>query len=335
PYDVPLDPGTTHTMKLQVQTSKPGKKGNLAIVATSLGNQSKNSSVEAMVDFAAAVRGYNVEIKVPEKIVTNKTYKGTFNIMLDVKETIMVGIVTPPQLMVIPLAQTVEVSPHSPGIANFTMLASTDGNYPLVFRLMDSNGIPMPEEIASINVVLPEGMCILTGDDFLYSTIASVSHLGNGTADFDVITVPPGKLSEMDQEKLQDYSTIVILGNQSIVSKDAEKTLEGVKIKRIDASSLYEECWLFAAETWRNGTADVVLSGSKPADLFMAYQVAKVAGTPIMVCEGNVTENAVAAIKEMTKRNVTLSRALIVSEIGAEYTKPLQDAGVKIEEVKV
>ena len=255
--------------------------------------------------------------------------------MLDVKETIMVGIVTPPQLMVIPLAQTVEVSPHSPGIANFTMLASTDGNYPLVFRLMDSNGIPMPEEIASINVVLPEGMCILTGDDFLYSTIASVSHLGNATADFDVITVPPGKLSEMDQEKLQDYSTIVILGNQSIVSKDAEKTLEGVKIKRIDASSLYEECWLFAAETWRNGTADVVLSGSKPADLFMAYQVAKVAGTPIMVCEGNVTENAVAAIKEMTKRNVTLSRALIVSEIGAEYTKPLQDAGVKIEEVKV
>ena len=96
PYDVPLDPGTTHTMKLQVQTSKPGKKGNLAIVATSLGNQSKNSSVEAVVDFAVAVRGYNVEIKVPEKIVTNKTYKGSFNIMLDVKEKVMVGIVTPP-----------------------------------------------------------------------------------------------------------------------------------------------------------------------------------------------------------------------------------------------
>ncbi len=125
PTTVPLDPGTTHTMKLQVQTAKPGKKGNLSIVATSLGNQSKNSSVEAVVDFAVAVRGYNVEIKVPEKIVTNKTYKGSFNIMLDVREKVMVGIVTPPELMVIPLAQTVEVSPHSPGIANFTLLAST------------------------------------------------------------------------------------------------------------------------------------------------------------------------------------------------------------------
>ena len=226
PYDVPLDTGTTHTMKLQVQTAKPGKKGNLSIVATSLGNQSKNSSVEAVVDFAAAVRGYNVEIKVPEKIVTNKTYKGSFNIMLDVRELVMVGIVTPPELMVIPLAQTVEVSPHSPGVANFTLLASKDGDYPLVFRLMDSQGIPMPEEIASIKVILPQGMVILTGDDFLYSTIASVSSIGNGTADFDIITVPPGKLSEMNQEKLQDYSRIVIFGNQSIVSKDAEKALQ-------------------------------------------------------------------------------------------------------------
>ena len=334
PYDVPLDPGTTHTMKLQVKTSKPGNKGNLVIVAASLGNQSKNSSVEAVVDFAVAVRGYNVKVKVPEKIVTNKTYKGTFNIMLDVKEKVMVGIVTPPQLMVIPLAQVVEVSPQSPGTANFTLLASTDGEYPLIFRLMDSNGIPMPEEIASIKVVLPEGMIMLTGDDFLYSTIASVSHLGNGTVDFDVITVPPGKLSETDQEKLQDYSTVLILGNQSIVSKDAEKALEGVEIKRIDGSSLYEECWLFAAEIWRNGTAEVVLSRSKSADIFRAYQVAKMAGTPIVICEGDVTENAATAIEEMTKRNVTLARALIVGEIDAVYTKPLQDAGVKIEEVK-
>jgi len=334
PYDVPLDPGTTHVMKLQVQTSKPGKKGNLSIIATSLGNQSKNSSVEAVVDFAVAVRGYNVEIKVPEKIVTNKTYKGSFNIMLDVKEKVMVGIVTPPNLMVIPLAQTVEVSPHSPGTANFTLLASNDGEYPLVFRLIDSHGIPMPEEIASIKVVLPEGMAILTGDDFLYSTIASISSLGNKTADFDIITVPPGKLSEMDLEKLQDYSMIVILGNQSIVSKDAEKALDGVEIKRIDAGSFYEGCWLFVAEIWRNGTAEVVLSGSRPADIFRAYQAAKMTGAPIVVCEGDVTKNAAAAIAEMRKRNVTLSRALLVGEIGAKYTKPLQDAGVKTEEVK-
>ena len=334
PYDVPLDTGTTHTMKLQVQTVKPGKKGNLSIIATSLGNQSKNSSVEAVVDFAAVVRGYNVEIKIPEKIVANKTYKGTFNIMLDVREKVMVGIVTPPELMVIPLAQTIEVSPHSPGVANFTLLASTAGDYPLIFRLMDSQGIPMPEEIASIKVILPQGMVILTGDDFLYSTISSLSSMGNGTADFDIITVPPGKLNEMNQEKLQDYSMILILGNQSIVSKDAEKALQGVEVKRIDRSSLYEECLLFAAEIWQNGTAEVVLSGSKPSDLFRAYQAAKMAGAPIVVCDGGVTETAAATIKEMTTRNVTLSRARLVGEIGAEYIKPLQDAGVKTEEVK-
>ncbi|MFZ2472099.1 MAG: hypothetical protein WAW52_09195 [Methanothrix sp.] len=334
PYDVPLDAGTTHTMKLQVQTTKPGKKGNLSIVATSLGNKSKNSSVEAEVDFAAAVRGYNVEITIPEKIVTNKTYKGSFNIMLDVKEKIMVGIVTPPELMVMPLSQMVDVSPHSPGVANFTMLASTVGDYPLVFRLMDSQGIPMPEEIASINVISPHGNVILTGDDFLYSTISSASRLGNGTADFDIITVPPGKISKPDQEKLQDYSGILILGNQSIVSNDAEKALQGVKIERIDGSSLYEECWLFAAEIWQNGTAEVVFSGTRPADLFRAYQAARMTGTPIVVCEGGVTENAKAAIAEMTKRNVTLSSVILVGEIGAEYTKPLQDAGVKTEEVK-
>ncbi|MDD4160859.1 MAG: hypothetical protein PHW87_00080 [Methanothrix sp.] len=332
PYDVPLDPGTTHTMKLQIQTTKPGKKGNLTIVATSLGNQSKNSSVEAVVEFAIAVRGYNVEIKVPEKMVTNKTYKGTFNIMLDVKEKVMVGIVTPPNLMVIPISQMVDVSPNSPGVANFTLLASGSGEYPLVFRLMDSHGIPMPEEIAAINVVLPEGMVVLTGDDFLHSTIASVSSMGNGTADFDIITVPPGKLSEMYQEKLQDYARIVILGNQSIVSKDAEKLMEGAEIKRIDASSLYEECWLFAAEIWQNGTAEVILSGSRPADIFRAYQAAMMTGTPIVICEGDVTKNATAAIKEMSKRNVTLSRALFAGEIGAEYTKPLQDAGVKMQD---
>ena len=72
---------------------------------------------------------------------------------------------------------------------------------------------------------------------------------------------------------------------------------------------------------------------SRPADIFRAYQVAKMTGAPMVVCEGNVTENASAAIKEMTKRNVTLSKALIVGEIGVEYTKPLQDAGVSTEEV--
>jgi hypothetical protein len=334
PYDVPLDPGTSHTMKLQVQTSLPGKKSSMAIVAKSLGNQSKNSSVVAEVDFAAEVRGYNVDIKVPEKIVTNKTYKGSFNIMLDVKEKIMVGIVTPPELMVIPLAQIVEVTPVRPGIANFTMMASKSGDYPLIFRLADSQGIPMPEEVASIRAILPEGMAVLTGDDFLYSTIASISTLSNGSDDFDLETIPSGKISETDLEKLQDYSRILILGNQSVVSIDAENELQGAEIKRIDSGSLYEDCWLYTSEIWQNGTSVAVLSGSQPADIFRAYQEARITGAPIIICEGNVTANANAVIMQMTKRNTTLFKALLVGKIGAEYTKPLLSAAIKMEEVK-
>jgi putative cell wall-binding protein len=333
PYDVPLDPGTTHTMKLQVQTTSPGKKGNLAILAKSLGNQSMNSSVEAEVDFAAEVRGYNVDIKVPEKMAANKTYKGSFNIMLDVKEKILVGIVTPPELMVIPLAQTVEVTPVKPGTANFTLLASKSGDYPIIFRLMDSQGIPMPEEVASVKVIMPQGMVVLTGDDFLYSTIASVSTLGNGTADFDLVTIPPGKIGETDLEKLQDYSRILILGNQSVVTGDAENSLQGAEIERIDTGSLYEECWLYADKIWRNGTAEVVLSSPLQTDIFRAYQKARMTGAPIIVCNGNVTEKVNTVIGEMTKRNATLSNAYLAGKIGAEYTKPLLSAGIKTEEV--
>ena len=44
-----------------------------------------------------------------------------------------------------------------------------------------------------------------------------------------VVNVPPGKLGEKTIERLQDYSRVVILGNQSIVSIDAEKALMASK----------------------------------------------------------------------------------------------------------
>ncbi|HPT36945.1 MAG TPA: hypothetical protein PLZ44_01505 [Methanothrix sp.] len=334
PYNLSIDPGTTHTMQLQIETTKPGQKNNLTITATSLGNKSMNSSVEAAVDFAVAVRGYNVDIQVPDKMVVNKTYKGSFKIMLDVKETVMVGIITPPELMVIPLAQTVEVDPSNPGIANFTMLASESGEYPIIFRLMDSHGIPMPEEVSSVDVVAPEGMAVLTGDDFIHSTIASSSVMGNGTVEFDVVTTNPAKINEADLEKLQDYSEILILGNQSIVSGDAERQLKGSQIKRLGGDSLYEECWLYAANIWRNGTADAILCNEEPADIFRAYSLSKVSGAPMIVCQGNVTEGANSAIRDMTEKNVSLTRALYIGDIDAKYKKPLQDAGIETEEVK-
>lgn len=331
PYDLPLDPGATHSMKLQVETFKPGKKGNLVVTATSLGNRSENSSIEASVEFGVAVRGYNTDIAIPEKIVANKSYEGSFSVMLDVKENVMVSVASPPELMVIPLVQMVEVTPKNPGVANFTILGSQSGEYPLLFKLTDSHGIPMPEETISIRVVTPQGMAVLTGEDFLYSTVASLSIPGNRTP--DIITMPPGKISKEYQQRLQEYSMVLILGNQSIVSGDVEKVLDGIEVKRIDGDSLFEECWLFAQEIWQNGTTEVVLTSSRPADIFRAYQVAKLASMPMVVCEGGVTGAANDAITEMTKRNTTLSKALTVGKIGEEYTRALLDAGVSIEEV--
>ena len=331
PHDLPLDPGVTHTMKLNIQTSKPGKKGDITVTAVSLGNRSKNVSVDADVEFGMAVRGYTTDIEVPDRMVANKTYKGSFGIMLEVREKVLIGLVTPPEIMAIPMSQVVEVTPDKLGVANFTMLASRPGDYQIIFKLVDSNGIPMPEEMASIKVVPPEGVAVLTGDDFLYSTVASLCTPDNKT--LAIITVPPGKLRDKDQEFLQDFTRVVILGNQSIVSADAEKSLAGIEIKRIQGASLCEECWLFAAEMWQNGTSAVVLSSPKPVHIFRAYQVAKMGGLPLVVCEGSVTEAAKAAIKELTKRNVTLSKALRVGEIGEETTRALQDAGVSMEEV--
>jgi putative cell wall-binding protein len=331
PYDLPLDPGTTHSMKLQLQTTKPGKAGSLMVTATSLGNRSENSSIEADVEFGMAVRGYNTDVDIPDKMVANKSYEGSFSIILDVKENVFIAMESPPELMVIPLAQMVEVTPKEPGVANFTMLASSSGEYPLTFKLTDSHGIPMPEETTSIKVVLPQGMAVLTGEDFIYSTVASLSLSGNKTP--DILTMPPGNISKEHQERLQGYSTVLILGNRSIVSKDAEKILGDIVVKRIEGDSLYEECWLFAEDIWQNGTAEVVLTGTRPADIFRSYEVARLGGMPMIVCQGNVTEAASFAIKEMTKRNTTLSNALIVGKVGVEYTKSLQDAGVSIEEV--
>jgi putative cell wall-binding protein len=331
PYDVPLAPGATHSMKLLIETSEPGKKGDLKITATSLGNRSINTSVDASVEFGMAVRGYNVDIEIPDLVVANKTYKGSFNIGLDVTENVLVGIVTPPELMVIPLAQVVEVTPNKPGIANFTMLASLPGDYPIIFRLMDSNGIPMPEEATSVKVVLPKGVAVLTGEDFLHSTVASLSSPENGAS--VVVNVPSGKLSEKTRESLQDYSRIVILGNQSTVSMDAERALEDIEVKRIQGENLCIECWLFAAEMWQNGSSSVVLSSSQPIDIFRGYQLAKTQGLPLVICDGNVNQAVKSAIIEMTKRNVTLSKALTVGEIGDENTKVLQDAGISMEEV--
>jgi len=214
------------------------------------------------------------------------------------------------------------------------MLASSGGEYPLIFRLMDSHGIPMPEETATINVVQPKGMVVLTGDDFLYSTIVSASRMGNETVDFDLITTEKGRIQSEDLEKLQEYSEVLILGNESIVSDDVERNLNDAGIKRIGGDSLYEQSWIYAADIWINGSESAVLCGTTSPDLFRAYQIAQASGMPMVVCQGQATEKAKAAVAELAGKNITLNKALYIGDIDMRYLQPLNDAGIETEEVR-
>lgn len=332
PYEVPLNPGITHPMKLQVVSSGPGETGKVVLKATSLGNSSKNVTVEAEAEFGIAVRGYNVKIDLPEKMVANRTYHGTLDIALQVKEKVMVGILTPPELMVIPVIQTAAVYPDTPGKANFTMLASEPGVYPVVFKLADSNGIPMPEEVAAVNVVKPNGTVILTRDDFLYKTIASLCAPENRT--LPVITALNGKLDEKARESLFTYSKVVILGNESLVSADAEKELSGMDVKRITGANLCENSWGFIREMWQNGVSEVILSGSKDSEIFRAYREAQIRNAPLAICDANITDTDKSMIADLTKRNTKLSKILVMHDIGENNRKALTDMGLSIEEVR-
>ncbi len=332
PYDISLNPGISHPMKLKIESANPGEKGEVAVKATSLGNSSKNATVKASAEFGIAVRGYNVKIELPEKMVANRTYHGAFSIALQVKESVNVGVLTPPKLMVIPLTQVVAVTPDNPGTANFTMLASGTGIYPVIFKLRDSSGIPMPEEIAAVRVVEPNGTVILTGEDFLYKTVASLCSPENKTV--PVITAPEGKLKDRMQEALYTYSRVVILGNKSIVSNDAEKDLAGMDVKRIEGGSLCETSWRFVSDMWQNGTSTVVLSGPKDIDIFRAYQEARTQNVPLVICDENLSNTTKSIISDLTKRKIKLSKVLTVGGLSEDARKALTDMGISVEEVK-
>lgn len=332
PYDIPLNPGISHPLKLGIESSNPGENGEVIVEAISLGNSSKNSTAVAAAEFGIAVRGYNVKIDLPDKMVPNRTYQGAFSIALLVKEMVTVGILTPDDLMAIPLIQVASVTPDSAGTANFTMLATKPGKYPVIFKLADSKGIHMPDEITAVNVVEPNGTAILTGESLIYKTIASLSSPQNTT--LPVITVPSGPLSEKNKENLFTYSKIVIFGNESVVSKDAGKELNGIKLKRIEGDSLCEMSWRLISEMRQNGTSEVILSSPEETQIFRAYREAQIRNAPMAICDGNMTSATKSVIANLTKRSTKLSNVLMVGNISETGKKALTGLGISIEEVK-
>lgn len=331
PYDIPLNPGISHPLKLGIESSNPGENGKVIVEATSLGNSSKNATAEASAEFGIAVRGYNVKIDLPEKMVPNRTYEGSFSIALQVKEQVTLGVLTPDDLMVIPLIQVAAVNPDSPGVANFTILALKPGEYPVVFKLADSKGVRMPDEIAAVDVVEPNGTAILTGEDLIYKTIASLCHPKNIT--LPVISVPGGILDKKARENLFTYSKVVILGNESVISKDAEKELKGIDLKRINGS-LCEISWRLISEMWQNGTPEVILSSPEETQIFKAYREAEIRNIPMAVCGGNMTDATKSVISNLTKRNTKLTKVLLIGNISEDNKKALTSMGISIEEVK-
>jgi putative cell wall-binding protein len=331
PCEVPLNPGTSHSLKLKIKSSLPGSKGQMALNATSLGNKSKSESVKADVEFGMEVRGYSVDIDVPEKMVANRSYDGSLAIGLDVIERVTVSIDSPQEVIAIPQTQRVDIWPDRPGKANFTVLASHIGDYPLTFRLVDSNGIPMPDEKASLHVVEPEGTAILTGDDFNYKALASLAAPDNKT--LPVVIAPSGQLSAKDRERLQDYSHIVILGDESVVSSSSEKALQGIEVKRIKGETLCETSWRFASEIWQNGIKDAVLCAPDAANLFKGYQMAMKGNLPLIICDAAMNSSVRSVAEDFAKRKLKLSKAMVVGHVGNETLKILTGLGISVEEV--
>ncbi len=191
--------------------------------------------------------------------------------------------------------------------------------------------MPMPDELATVKVVEPGGVAILTGEDFLYKTIASLCRPENRSV--PVVTAPRGSLGENDRESLQSYAKVVILGNESIVSLDAQRSLDGTEIRRLKGDNLCEVTWRFIAEMWQNGTAEAVLSGTKQTDIFRAYQEARMRNLPLIVCDSPMNNVTRSIAEDLTKRNTSLSKVLAVGEVSPETAKELEGLNISIEEV--
>jgi hypothetical protein len=332
PYDLPLGPGTSHGMKLKILSTNPGEKGHVNITATSMGNKSKISIAQASVQFGIAIRAYKANVYVPEKLVINRTYKGAFSIELGVEETIKVGVFTPPNLMVMPLTQMISVRPDKAGVANFTLLANQSGTYPVIFKAVDSNGIPLPDEMTTVMAIEPSGLAVLTADSFLYRTLASLARIDNRS--IPVVLTSPKGLDEKDRESLLSYSQVVILGNKSTVPTEAEKSLADVPIvTRIEGENIGEISWRFVSEMWKNGTAGVVISTSKDIDIFKAYQEARSQDLPLVICDSPVTNTTRSIMQDLAKRKIRLSSALIVGKVPEDTVKTLKDVGISVKEV--
>ena len=337
PYSRPLSAGAIHILTIQIAGDDPGHSHEFEITATSLGDRSKNATVEASVDIDLEVRRYIVEKDIPALMVVNRTYTGTIKLGLGVVEMITVTSIVPPDLMVIPETQLVRVGETKVGTGKFTLMATRSGIYPLKFRLVDSSGVPLPEEEVIIIAVETDNFAIVTGDDLYHRSVVFTYTEGLDGKIPPVFVLPSGELGDEELEEIKEMplSRAILLGNESAVSSDAEARLaESIFVERITGEDLCETTWLFASAMWPSGTEEVMLTGAETADVFRAYQEAKKLHVPLVICGSGLSETSRSIIEDLMKRDTRLSKVLISGKgVDKATVQALEGMDLSTEEV--
>lgn len=328
PYEVSLSPGSSRRLDLTIDTSEGAVSSSLEITASSLGNPVKNSTVTAYVDVGVTVRGYDVYIEMPRKMVVNRSYTGTITILLEKDERIQVDMISDPGLLIVPSTLYVPVTANDPVTSNFTVMASSPGDYALLVNMMDSEGIPLPPEIVVVRASEPSGLAVVTGSDVRYTTMASLVP-SDGFA-VPVVSISGEVLGREERESLLSYADVLILGNESVVPIELERDLSlDFNVTRIGGRDLCETSWIFASRMWTNGTEYVVVTGPDEVNVLMAYQIAKAKGAPLIICGGTISEDLSPVIAGMVEKG--LSRALLAGGITENATRALEAFGIETE----
>jgi len=333
PYRLPLSPtGIPHELDLEIMGNKPGKSHDMEIMATSLGDPTRNSTVKAEVNLKLEIRKYNVQLDIPEIVVVNRTYKGSIEINLNVDERILVKPVASTGIMIMPQTMWVEVGKEKEGIGEFSLIATQPGPFNLTFLLRDSSGIPLPGETAGSIALESAEFAIVTGDDLAHrAMVLSYAEGSNKSVPiFALHNGEPGK-GELETLMAMPISKAIIIGNDSIVPSSVEDTLaETMAVERIYGSNVCETSWLFASFMWPEGPTEVMVVGPSDVELFGAYQEAGWRKVPLIICGSNLSEESISVLEDLMCRG--LSKALIWGEVGDDLIRFLEDEGLVVED---
>jgi len=150
-------------------------------VGESQGNRSKNASVTVNLDVGVVVKGYDVRIDIPKQVIVNRSYEGRITLFLENNVRVMVDAISDPSLLIVPSSMVLDIDGKF-GSANFTLIATEPSGYAIVFRMVDTNGVPFPPEVVYLEAVEPSGLAVITSADPRYMAVASLLSGNNTTS---------------------------------------------------------------------------------------------------------------------------------------------------------